>query len=146
MKLLLSFFVFTLFAFSGYSQNWFTNFEEAKAIAVKEGKPILLVFQGSDWCAPCIKLDREIWSTDVFKNYARAHYVMVQLDFPRRKKNALPKAQAEVNGKLFEIYNRNGIFPFVAILNSQGELLGEKSYKKTTVEKYINEINNFLQP
>lgn len=137
--------IFMFITFSGFSQNWLTDFENAKEIASKEGKPIILVFQGSDWCAPCIKLDHEIWSSETFKNYAQNHYVMFQADFPRRKKNALPKEQAEANGKLFETYNKNGIFPFVAILNNEGKLLGETSYKKTTPEKYIKEINAFIK-
>ena len=70
---------------------------------------------------------------------------MLQADFPRRKKNTLSKEQSEANGKLFEVYNKNGIFPFVVILNSEGKLLGETSYKKTTPEKYIKEINAFIK-
>ena len=31
--------------------------------AQKQNKKIILVFQGSDWCGPCIKLSKEIWST-----------------------------------------------------------------------------------
>ncbi len=46
--------------------NWTTGVEEAKISDQKENKTIVFVFQGSDWCAPCIKLDREIWSTDEF--------------------------------------------------------------------------------
>ena len=44
----------------GYSQEWKTNFETAKTEATKQNKNILLVFSGSDWCGPCIKLDRDI--------------------------------------------------------------------------------------
>ena len=53
-----------------FAQEWQTDFTVAKDVASKENKPIILVFQGSDWCAPCIKLDREIWSTDTFIKYA----------------------------------------------------------------------------
>ena len=59
------------------AQDWNTDFEKAKSIAKAENKPIILVFQGSDWCAPCIKLDKEIWSSETFKAYAKKHYVMV---------------------------------------------------------------------
>lgn len=65
------------------AQEWQTDFTKAKEIAAKESKPIILVFQGSDWCAPCIKLDREVWSTETFKKYAAAHYVMLQTDFAK---------------------------------------------------------------
>ena len=127
------------------SQEWKTNLDEAKEIASKDRKPIILVFQGSDWCAPCIKLDREIWSTDTFKKYAEENYVMLQADFPRKKKNALSVAQTKANAKLAESYNKNGIFPFVVVLDSNGKVLGETSYKKTTPENYIKELNAFAK-
>ena len=43
------------------AQDWKTDFAAAKKEAAKEDKPIILVFQGSDWCAPCIMLDKEIF-------------------------------------------------------------------------------------
>lgn len=127
------------------AQEWQTNLDEAKEIASIESKPIILVFQGSDWCAPCIKLDREIWSTDTFKKYSSENYVMIQADFPKRKKNALSEAQTTANAKLAEAYNKNGIFPFVVVLDSKGKVLGETSYKKTTPENYIKELNTFTK-
>jgi thioredoxin-related protein len=145
MRILVAIMFFIVFFSSINAQEWKTDFEAAKKTATIESKTIILVFQGSDWCAPCIKLDREIWSTDIFKTYAKEHFVMLQADFPRRKKNTLSKKQSEANGKLFEVYNKNGIFPFVVILNSEGKLLGETSYKKTTPEKYIKELNSFVK-
>lgn len=127
------------------AQEWQTDFTKAKEIASKEDRPIVLVFQGSDWCAPCIKLEREVWSTEAFKAYAKKHYVMLQADFPRKSKNALSEIQTKANAKLFEKYNKNGIFPFVVVLNSKGEVLGETSYKKTTPENYIKELNAFIK-
>ena len=43
-----------------FSQNWQTSFEESKQLADRENKSIILVFSGSDWCGPCIKLDKNI--------------------------------------------------------------------------------------
>ena len=51
--------LFLFIGTTGYSQNWKTNFEEAKIEAAKENKNILLVFSGSDWCAPGRKLENE---------------------------------------------------------------------------------------
>lgn len=127
------------------AQEWQTDINVAKEIASKESKPIILVFQGSDWCAPCIKLDREIWSTDAFKKYANENYVMLKADFPRKKKNTLSETQTKANGLLAEKYNKQGFFPFVVILDSNGKVLGESSYKKTTPENYIKELNVFTK-
>ncbi len=128
-----------------FAQDWQTDFTKAKEIASKENKSIILVFQGSDWCAPCIKLDKEIWSTEDFKRYATAHYVMLQADFPRRKNNALSEIQTKANAALAEKYNKQGYFPFVVILDSKGTVLGQNSYKKTTPENYIKELNAFIK-
>lgn len=127
------------------AQEWHTDFAKAKKTAAAENKPIILVFQGSDWCAPCIKLDREVWSTEAFKKYASEHYVMLQADFPRKKKNALSEKQTTANAKLAEMYNKNGVFPFVVVLDANGKVLGETSYKKTTPENYIKELNAFTK-
>ncbi|MFK7810677.1 MAG: thioredoxin family protein, partial [Saprospiraceae bacterium] len=124
-----------------FGQDWQTDLAKAKEIANQKNQAIVMVFQGSDWCAPCIKLDREIWSTDAFKSYADDHFVMMQVDFPRRRKNALSKEQANANAQLAEQYNKTGIFPFVVVLDQDGNVLGETSYKKTTPEKYIEELN-----
>ncbi len=134
-----------LLSFHSYSQEWLTDFNHAKDIASKENKTIILVFQGSDWCAPCIKLDHEIWSTTIFKNYAKDHFVMLQADFPRKKKNALSKEQQAKNEKLFETYNKNGYFPFVVVLDHNGNVLGESGYEKTTPERYIKKLTALIQ-
>ncbi|MDF4204272.1 thioredoxin family protein [Maribacter sp. SA7] len=127
------------------AQDWQTDLNVAKDIAKTNEMPIILVFQGSDWCAPCIKLDRAVWSTDKFKEYADKHYVMLQADFPRRKSNALPKEQLNKNKALAEKYNRQGIFPFVVVMNAEGEVYGETSYKKLSPEQYIAELNSFIE-
>lgn len=145
MRILIQISLIILLSFSVKAQDWNTDFNTAKQIATKNNKPIILVFQGSDWCAPCIKLDHEVWSTQTFKKYAKEHFVMLQADFPRKKKNALSKEQAKANGYLFETYNKNGIFPFVVVLDNTGKVLGETSYKKTTPENYIKELISFTK-
>ena len=128
-----------------YAQEWQTNFEKAKNTASTEDKPIILVFQGSDWCAPCIKLDRQVWSTDTFKEYASEHYVVLKADFPRKRENSLSETQTKANAKLAETYNKDGIFPFVVILDAKGNVLGKTGYKKTTPKQYIKELNAFTE-
>ncbi len=145
MKKLVGILTFILFSiFQLHAQEWQTDFDTAKQLASQKDEPIVLVFQGSDWCAPCIKLDREIWSSDEFKNYSKEHFVMLQADFPRKKANALPDAQQEKNNKLAEKYNTQGYFPFVVVLDKKGNVLGETGYVKTSPLEYINQLNAFL--
>jgi len=131
-----------VFSFNCFSQNWLTSFEEAKSIASKENRKIVLVFSGSDWCGPCIKLDNEIWKTDEFQSYAKNNFVMIRADFPRRKKNALNSEQQEHNNKLAEAYNKNGFFPLVVVFDSTGKHIGETGYKKKSPKEYIKIIES----
>ena len=89
----------------GYSQEWLTNFDDATAIAQKENKNIIMVFSGSDWCAPCIKLEKYIWESDDFKKYANENWILLKLDFPKRKANKLSKEKQSHNDALAEKYN-----------------------------------------
>ena len=143
--ILCTLFTMAVGATSIHGQEWETNYESALKTASDKSMPIVLVFQGSDWCAPCIKLDKQIWSTTEFKTYAEGHYVMLQADFPRKKKNALPPEQQENNNMLAERYNQSGIFPLVAVLDNTGKLLGQTGYKKMTPAEYIEHINSFVK-
>ncbi|MCK5867766.1 MAG: thioredoxin family protein [Mycoplasmataceae bacterium] len=142
MKKLISMSLLLLTGFVMNSQNWVNDIDDAKKMASEKNVPIILVFQGSDWCAPCIKLDKEIWSTQEFIEYANEHYVMLKADFPRKKKNALEKEQQEKNNKLAENYNKNGYFPFVVVLNNEGKVLNELGYKKSNPNDYIKLLNS----
>ena len=138
------FFIFILLLGSlSYSQDWQTSYDRSLIKAKNENKKIILVFQGSDWCGPCIKLSQEIWSSDYFINYSNKKFVMLQADFPRKKKNFLSDEQQKSNNLLAEKYNPNGYFPFVVIIDKNENLLGEMGYKKTTPENFIKIIESF---
>ena len=144
MKKIIVLFCLTLFSFSQLIlQNWHTNLNEAKKIATQKNQRIIMVFQGSDWCGPCIKLDKEIWSSDQFIDYAKNHFVLVKVNFPRKRKNKLTKQQQEYNNHLMETYDKKGYFPYVAVLDKNAKVLGNTGYKKTTPESYIKLLNSF---
>lgn len=103
--------------------DWQLDFEKAKQKAQLEHKYILLNFSGSDWCGPCIRLRKEIFNTDIFNDFASDKLVLVNADFPRLKKNALPAAQQKKNELLADAYNPNGIFPFTILLSSDGKVI-----------------------
>lgn len=125
----------------GQAQNWQTDFEQAKKIATDQDKNIIIVFSGSDWCAPCIKLDKNIWQSEAFKNEAAKGWVLVKANFPRKKANELSKEQTELNRKLAEKYNIEGSFPLVVVLDKNGKVLGKMGFKNVAPEEYINMIH-----
>jgi thioredoxin-related protein len=134
-----------LFASAVFAQGWQDSYGETLAAAKKQDKTILLVFSGSDWCAPCIKLDKKVWRSDAFSAYARKNYVLYKADFPRKKKNRLPDAVVSRNRALAERYNPKGHFPLVLLLNTGGAVLGETGYLKGTPELYIEHLNSLIK-
>lgn len=121
---------------------WLTNLEEAQSQAKKEGKLILLNFSGSDWCSNCKRLHKSFFESSEFKVYASKNLILLNLDFPAKKKNRLPKAQREYNDKLAEKYNKKGIFPQVFVLDAKGKILGNLKYPQKDPDTYINSLKN----
>ncbi len=137
MKQFITIAIILLISLNIQSQEWITNFKEAGEIAKNENKKIIMSFQGSDWCAPCIKLEHDFFSTEEFKKYAKEHFVMLKVDFPRRKKNKLSKEHQKHNNQLAEKYNQNGYFPLVVVLDKNLKVLQKTSYKDTSVAEFI---------
>lgn len=106
------------------------TFESSLKQAQEENKKLILIFSGSDWCKPCILLKRTILDTDEFRDYAKDSLVVINLDFPYKKENQLPKEQKEQNDKLAEIYNPNGAFPRVLVIDYSRQIKGEVRYGK----------------
>lgn len=125
-----------------FAQNWNNNIDDAKALAARENKNIILVFSGSDWCAPCIKLDRNIWQSDEFKKESAEKWVLLKADFPKKKQNALPEAQQKHNDQLAEKYNREGYFPLVVVIDKTGKVLGKTGFKNISPKEYIELLHS----
>lgn len=126
-----------------FGQSWKANFEEAKAMAVQEDKNILLVFSGSDWCAPCIKLDKVVWQSEDFKKEAEKNWIIYKADFPKKRTNQLTPELTEANKKLAEKYNKNGSFPLVVLLDKSGKVVGMTGFKNVSAIEYIKLLHSF---
>ena len=114
--------------------GWLTNFEKAKKLAAKKNMLILADFTGSDWCPWCMKLDSEIFSKKAFKDYVKGKFVLLKLDFPRRKTlSATLKAQ---NNRLARKYGISG-FPTVLILDAKGAKIAQGGYMRGGPEAFI---------
>lgn len=125
---------------SVFAQEWLTKMDEAKSKATETNQNILLVFSGSDWCVPCMKLEKSIWKSEEFKTFSDDHFVLLRADFLKQKKNRLSEEQQAHNEQLAEKYNPNGFFPLVLVLNNEGEVLGQTGYKNVSPSEYIKQL------
>lgn len=141
MKLLVVVFL-TLFT---PTATWLGNFNDAKLQAAKNHKLILINFSGSDWCAPCVRLRKEILETSNFENFASRNLVLVRADFPRQKKNQLSKEQIKLNEALADKYNSKGAFPFTLLVDENGKVLKSwDGFPDESPDKFISEVNRFV--
>jgi thioredoxin-related protein len=128
------------------SDKWLDDIEAAKEIAKNKNQYILLNFSGSDWCAPCILMKKEIFSTETFDNYAKDNLVLVQADFPRLRKNKLDETKVKRNETLADIYNPHGKFPYTILLNADGAVIASwEGYQPTTPEHFIEQIKQHIE-
>jgi thioredoxin-related protein len=135
----LSLFLFGIFFMS--VTNWETDFEKAKQTAIQDHKIILLSFSGSDWCGPCIRMHKEIFENDAFKKFADANLILVNADFPRLKKNQLPKELQKQNNHLADLYNPDGTFPLTILLAADGKILRKwDGYPAVSSEEFVNTV------
>jgi protein disulfide-isomerase len=89
------------------AKAWTTDYEAALAQAKKEKKYVIADFTGSDWCGWCIKLKEEVFSKPEFHAWAKDNVVLLELDFPRKKK--LPEELQKQNEKLREALQDRGL-------------------------------------
>ena len=103
--------------------EWRNDYEKALADAKASNKYVLLDFNGSDWCGPCIEMKKVAFSKPNFITYASKNLILVDVDYPQRKK--LPDAVAKQNARLAKQYDieRSG-FPTVVLLDPNGKVLG----------------------
>jgi len=121
---------------------WQTNLDAAKQQAKKENKNLLLDFTGSDWCGYCIKLKKAVWDKPEFSKYADQNLVLVELDFPNKKK--LPAEVQKQNEKLRNKFNIEG-YPTIVVLNPDGKELGRlEGYEGDDVQGYIKRLDKIL--
>ena len=125
------------------AQQWEPSFEKAQTKAAAENKKVLLVFSGSDWCIPCIRLEDKVWKSQEFINYAESSLYLYRADFPKRKKNQLPADKKAENEALAALYNIKGYFPWVVVFSASGKAVGAFAYEDKAVSEYLKAIESF---
>jgi protein disulfide-isomerase len=102
--------------------RWLTDYMKAQEEAKSSNKFLLMEFTGSDWCGPCILLQREVFSSPEFQDYAKKNFVLLEVDFPRTKTQ--PQEVVVQNQGLAYRYGIS-VFPSAIILNGEGKKVGE---------------------
>lgn len=122
--------------------SWGIYFQPALKKAEKENKFVLADFTGSDWCGWCKKLDKEVFSTKEFKEWAAANVVLVKLDFPHHRK--LDATSEKQNNELAQKYDVKG-FPTVLLLKPDGTVIGKLGYQEGGPKPWTEAADEFIE-
>jgi protein disulfide-isomerase len=120
--------------------TWLTNIDEAKKVAIKEGKPLLLFFPQGDWSPLCKTLHQNIFSTEEFAKEAAGKYVL----FQRSVRLAPERAQSSELMKKYNWYIPS--YPTVLLVDAKtGEVLGRTvGFGGWTPRQYLDKLASFL--
>lgn len=122
-----------IFAQNG-NVNWETNFEIAKTKSKNTKKPILMLFTGSDWCAPCKMLKKDFFDSKDFIDKSNS-FIMLMVDFPRNKE--LISQNQEKDNKLLSAKYGVKSFPTIIAVNYNGAIIDKiKSYSSSRDTRY----------
>ncbi len=122
--------------------KWVSDYKAAVQQSEKTKKPIFIVFEGSDWCGWCKKLNAEILSNKQFSDWVNVRFIPYKADFPRSiKLDAAVKAQNEA---LQTKYGVTG-YPTIVIVNAAGKKLATAGYMKTGPVALIRDIEGKLR-
>jgi len=110
---------------SNSSIDWLTDYDTAVKKAKKQNKNIVLFFTGSDWCAPCKMLKKDLFNTKEFKTLAK-DYTLLYIDIPMNK-DLISEKQLRHNKELSARYNKRGSIPLFKIINTRGKKLDQIS-------------------
>lgn len=136
--------------YTASNEGWLVDVNEAYEKSRETGKPIMANFTGSDWCGWCKKLTKSVFSKSEFKEWAEDNVVLLELDFPKRKK--LPENIKKQNIGLQQALGVRG-YPTIWVFylepqeqtkKFQIKTIGKTGYK-SSVQSFISEVDNMIQ-
>lgn len=131
----------TLFTQSLHASDWEDNFAHAATNAAKTGHFMLLNFTGSDWCSWCKKLQKEVFTQNEFKTFAKANLVCLEVDFPNRKHQS--QTLKEQNKRLAKEYGVQG-YPSIVILSPKGDKVAQTGYRAGGAKAYVTHLQEII--
>lgn len=100
-------------------------------------KKVLLFFSTDENCERCQKLDKNVFQSSEFKDFAKDDYILVKQDFEPTD----DPQQLEQNLLVVEKYNKDGFFPLLVILNKNAKVIGQVgAYNNETPNQYLDRL------
>jgi thiol-disulfide isomerase/thioredoxin len=123
------------------ASDWLTSYEEAMSAAREQGRPVLTIFTGSDWCPHCRILEEKVLHTDTFRAWADDRLVLLMIDLPQQG------ISAEERRARSRVCVKYGIraFPSALLVAPDGEKIAVQSgYLGQSPENWVATMDSHL--
>ena len=117
-----------LFPLIQLSPTWESNFDVAKQRSIKENKIILIHFVHKSGDGKNVKLEKEVFETSEFIDYANKQVVLLKIDLGIEQTSS--EKQFYHNAIIRERYNSGAVAPFTVITDADGKILKSWNYKQ----------------
>ena len=121
---------------------WSDDPQAAAKLAKGEGKDLLLLYTGSDWCPPCQKLEQEVFDDEDFYAEAEQHFVFVKFDFLR--KSPISEKTKALNQEWAKKYGVD-TFPTVILVDAKLRPYAFAGYEEGGTENYLGMLEENRQ-
>ncbi|MEZ6092913.1 MAG: thioredoxin family protein [Pirellulaceae bacterium] len=119
---------------------WTESMPEAQQRAANEGKLIMALFTGSDWCTYCKKLERDVFSEPEFQNWASQNVVALKLDYPKLSRQS--PAVAQQNKALLSQYGTEVRgYPTILFLDANGQIV-DRMTNNARANAWVEQANS----
>lgn len=136
LVLALSLAVFATAASAG--DAWLTSYPQALSLAQETGKPVLVVFTGSDWCEHCHTLERNILESPEFLEWAADRVVLLMIDLPQE---GISDQERQVRSRVCIKYGVRS-FPNSVLVSPDGSALASQSgYQGQTTNSWLTKFS-----
>ena len=123
---------------------WTHDYEAAVKLAAEKNLPLFLNFTGSDWCGWCKLMDKKVFSTDVWKDWAKDKIALAYINFPRNP-DFVPKKFILRNDELQRKYGIRGYPTYIVVAPDGATVLGVLGASRdATPEGFIAELEQLL--
>jgi len=127
----------------GGHSDWEQDIDEAIKIAKKDNKNLFVAFTGSDWCPPCIRLEKEVLSKKDFLREVSKNFVLVLMDFPQDQ-SGIPTKIIEKNQDWMKRLGVDG-YPTIVLMDIDGHPYGFLGYQKGGPNPYLESVRERME-
>lgn len=127
-----------------YQGQWLSDLDQGRALAAALDRPLLVNFTGSEWCPPCIALNRNVFSTDEFKAYAAKNLILVKLDFPRPGSDPEMTPALEKQFRFSQANQVRGL-PTVIIFDQDDKPIARTGFRPGDAKAYIDHLQELMK-